>query len=85
MEIGVEITSQTMKFNMQAAFNYYKCLACLKGWLAGPQEERRFDWAVFMLNEYPKKKDWHRVRFSDEIHFGYRPDGQLRIIRQPGT
>lgn len=29
--------------------------------------------------------DWHRVRFSDEVHFGYGPEGQLRIIRKPGT
>lgn len=38
-----------------------------------------------MLNRYSKKKDWHRVRFSDEIHFGYRPEGKLRITRQSGT
>lgn len=31
MKVEAEITSQTMKYNMQAAFNYHKCIACVKG------------------------------------------------------
>ena len=38
-----------------------------------------------MLERYPEEEDWYRVRFSDEVHFGYGPEGQLRIIRKPGT
>lgn len=37
-----------------------------------------------MLEPYSKKKDWHRVQFSDEVHFGWGPQGKLFIIRQPG-
>ena len=43
------------------------------------------EFARVMLKKYPKPEDWSRVRFSDEVHFGYGPEGQLRIIRQPGT
>lgn len=81
----MNICGQTIKFNMQAAFNYHKCIACVKGWLAEAQEEKRVDWATVMLNKYSEKEDWHNVRFSDEIYFGYRFEGKLRIIRRSGT
>ena len=37
-----------------------------------------------MLERYPEPKDWYHVRFSDEIHFGFGPQGKIRIIRRPG-
>lgn len=37
-----------------------------------------------MKERYPRPKDWYRVRFSDEVNFGYDPQGKLRIIRKPG-
>ena len=37
-----------------------------------------------MLEKYSEWEDWHHVRFSDEIHFGWDPQGKLRIIRKPG-
>ena len=85
MEIGADVVGRTMHNVMSAALNYEKCLACVKGWLADPPMERRVEFAHIMLTRYPKPEQWDRVRFSDEIHFGYGPEGQLRIIRQPGT
>jgi hypothetical protein len=41
-------------------------------------------WSQFMLNKYPQPDDWHRVRFSDEVHFGWGPQGKIRIIRKSG-
>ncbi len=38
-----------------------------------------------MFKKYLKPEDWHRVRFSDEVHFGYRLEGQLQIIQRPDT
>ena len=37
-----------------------------------------------MLQKYPKASDWHSVRFSDEVHFGYGPKGRLYVTRMPG-
>jgi hypothetical protein len=37
-----------------------------------------------MLERYPRPKDWHHVRFSDEVHFGWGPQGKILIIRKPG-
>ena len=63
--------------------DYHKCLACRKGWVNEKTARRRFDWAKVMLKRYPEKFDWHNVRFSDEVHFGWGPQGKLSIIRQP--
>lgn len=36
-----------------------------------------------MLERYPKPEDWRRVRFSDEVHFGYGPNSVPLILRRP--
>ena len=36
-----------------------------------------------MLEKYPEPEDWDWVRFSDEVHFGWGPQHQLRIIPKP--
>lgn len=35
-----------------------------------------------MPETYPRPGNWHRVRFSDEVHFGYGTQDKLRIIRR---
>lgn len=85
MEVGADVVGRTMHNVLRAALNYEKCLACVKGWLADPPMDRRVEWATVMLAKYPKPEDWYSVRFSDEVHFSRGPEGQLRIIRQPGT
>ena len=85
MEVGADVVGRTMHNVLRAALNYEKCLACVKGWLADPPMQKRVEYAHIMLAKYPKPEDWYRVRFSDEVHFSYGPDGKLRIIRQPGT
>lgn len=40
--------------------------------------------AEVMKEGYVRSKDWHCVRFSDEVHFRYGPQSKLRIIRKLG-
>lgn len=47
------------------------------------QPETEKAWAEVMKERYPRPGDWYRVRFSDELHFGYDPQAKLRIIRKP--
>lgn len=54
--------------------NYHKCIACRKGWVNEHLAERRVQYATTMLQRYPEPKDWQRVRFSDEVYFGWGPD-----------
>jgi len=37
-----------------------------------------------MLKRYPEPENWHRVHFSDEVHWGVSPQGSLYITRRPG-
>jgi hypothetical protein len=37
-----------------------------------------------MLKKYPNAVDWCRVRFSDEVHCSFGPQGRLMILRRPG-
>lgn len=62
----------------------HKCLACPSGWLSPASKRNRVQYAGFMSTRYSHPKDWGRVRFSDEVHFGWGPQHQLRIIRKSG-
>lgn len=64
--------------------NYHKCKACHKGLVNERIAERRVQYATTMLQRYPEPKDWERVRFSDEVHFGWGLEGAISIIRKPG-
>jgi hypothetical protein len=64
--------------------DYWKCIACVKGYISPKAGERRVEFCQIMLSRYPDKQDWHHVRFSDESHFGVGPQGKLLIFRKPG-
>jgi hypothetical protein len=64
--------------------DYHKCIACRKGWVKQNLADERKRYAEIMLERYPTKEAWRRVRFSDEVHFGLGPQGRLMIIRKPG-
>ena len=66
------------------SMHYRKCIACKKGWVNEKPARDRKAWAEVMKQKYPEPEDWFRVRFSDEVHFCYGPQGKLRIIRKPG-
>ncbi len=83
MEASVDTCGRTIK-NVMGTMHYCKCIACNKGWVSSQMAERRKKYARKMLEKYPKPEDWDRVRFSDEVHFGWGPRGKLRIIRKPG-
>lgn len=59
--------------------SHHKCIACRKGWVNKGLAERRVQYATTMLQSYPEPKDWQRVRFSDDVHFGWGPEGAIRI------
>jgi hypothetical protein len=72
---------------IQQAMNEYgwrHCLACRKGFVSDDLAKRRKKWAKDMLEKYPDPTDWYHVRFSDEIHFSFGPQGRLMILRKPG-
>ena len=46
--------------------------------------QQREKWAGDMYAKYPKPEDWENIRFSDEVHAGYSPEGHLWIVRKRG-
>ena len=64
--------------------DYHKCLACRKGWVNESTKKKRLEYAEYWIQRYPEPKDWYLIRFSDECHYGFGPQGTLRIIRKPG-
>lgn len=64
--------------------DYWKCVACTRGWVSHDQAQRRKEYAEVMKQRYPTKEDWYLVRFSDEVHFGFGPQGKILIFRKPG-
>ena len=82
-EVGLECSGRTIQ-RVMGTMNYHKCIACRKGWVSESTAKRRFEWAIVMKERYPDDKDWFSVRFSDEVHYSYGPQGKIRIIRKPG-
>lgn len=79
LEAGVEACGWTIQRTMGTLI-YYKCVACQRVWVSKKLAERRQEYARIMLERYPEPHDWDHVRFSDEVHFGYGPQGKLMII-----
>lgn len=83
-EVGLDSSGQTIRRTM-GSMDYYCCIACKKGWCNPKLAERRLEFARTMLEKYPHWHDWKHVRFSDEVHFGFGPEGKVHIIRKAGT
>jgi hypothetical protein len=82
-EVGLDLSGRTIRRAL-GTMKYHKCIACRKGWVNKATAEKRVEHSRIMLEKYPDVDDWKYVRFSDEVHFGWGPQGKLRIIRKPG-
>ncbi|KAN0101622.1 MBOAT, membrane-bound O-acyltransferase family domain containing protein [Hyaloscypha variabilis] len=60
------------------------CVACRKTFLSPAAKRACVKWAKDMLAKYPEPKDWYHVRFSDEVHFAFGPQGRIYILRRHG-
>lgn len=82
-EASLDVRGDTIQFWM-GTMEYHKCIACKKGWCNGKTKKWRKEHAEYWLPRYPTPEDWRHIRFSDECHYGYGPQGKLRIIRKSG-
>ena len=83
-ELNLDVHSTTLQRTMRDALGYGKHKAALKEYLSPRTKEARNKWAHDMHTKYPEPWHWHRVRFTDEFHAGFGPEGQLWIIRKRG-
>lgn len=82
-ECGTAAKGSTLRTHMQQ-HGYRRCVACRKGWVSNGLRERRVKFAKLLLARFPHPEDWKRVRFSDEVHFSFGPQGRMYIIRKRG-
>ena len=55
-----------------------------KTWCSADHAQKRVQWAKSALRKRPDPEDWYNIRFSDECHYGYGPQGRTYVIRKPG-
>ena len=82
-EANLDVSGKTIRRAM-GTMEYHKYLACRKGWVNEKGKKRRKEYAEYWLPLYEQPEDWDPIRFSDECHYGFGPQGTLRIIRKPG-
>ena len=83
IEAGLDVSGRTLQRHM-VHMGYRRCLACRKGWVTAEVAAGRVEFATRMLAKYPDPEDWYHVRFSDEVHLGYGPQGRIYVTRKPG-
>ena len=81
--VTLECNPRTLHRTM-GTLGYRRCLLCGLTWVQKRTREKRVDFARRMLEAYPQPQDWHFVRFSAELHFGFGLDGKMRLLPRPG-
>ena len=84
-EVNTDVTARTMQSTVQEALNINKHVANYKEELDEKPKGRRVDCSTTMKDCYSEQDNWKHVRFSDEVHCGYGPQGKDLILRKPGT
>ena len=83
-ECNLDCSAKTLKREMHH-LDWWKCIACRKSWTSPSHVKRRVEWAQDALFLRPNPEDWDNVRFSDEMHTGFGPQGRVYVTRKPGT
>lgn len=82
--LQIECTKRTLHRTM-GTLGYRRCLGCGRGWVNKRVRERRVQWARRMLEAFADNgESWKKVRFGGELHFGFGPDGAMRVVPRPG-
>ncbi|KAK3291257.1 uncharacterized protein B0H64DRAFT_436110 [Chaetomium fimeti] len=80
--LDIEVSARTVCRALRE-LNFRKCIACEKQYRSTQSKENRVEYSRIMLERYPEAGDWYYVRFSDECHFGWGPQGKIWVLRRP--
>lgn len=64
--------------------DWRKCIACDKSWTSKRHTSERIKAASRALLLRPNPENWEDIRWSDECHFSFGPEGKHKIIRKSG-
>lgn len=82
-QFGLDVSAQTLRIAMSKR-SFFTFIATDKPYINEALAAKRVEFAKLMLAQYPQPEDWRHVRFSDEVHFGWGPEGKQLIIRRKG-
>lgn len=83
-ELDLNVAPKTLRRTINKALDYGKYDAAIKEALSERTKGDRWIWADNALVIRPTVEHWKTVRFSDEMHAGFGPEGQPKIIRKRG-
>ncbi len=81
-ELDLPVAPITLRRTLNKALNYGKYDADIKEALSERTKHDRYVWANNALAIRPTIEHWKNVRFSDEMHAKFGPEGRLKIIRK---
>ena len=82
-QFGFDISWQTLRSRLhKRGYGFFKSVSFEM--IDSDLAKYRVRWCEIMLKRYPKKEDWYQVRWSDETHFGWGPQGPKLILRKKG-
>ena len=82
-QFGFEIHWKTFKGRLQER-GYFIFKSVSFKWIDSELAEYRVRWCELMIKKYPNKEDWYHIRWSDETHFGWGPEGSKGVLRKRG-
>jgi hypothetical protein len=83
IEANVPGSGRTLRREFKTR-GYRRCIACRRRIVSQKVAEARVKYAREMLTKYATPEDWRNVRFSEEVHLRFGPEGRIYVIRKPG-
>ena len=83
-QFGFDVDARTLRSAM-APRGYFTFIPASKPYIDDEKAALRQSWAKHMLEKHPRPEDWYHIRFSDEVDFGWGPEGRSLIIRRRGN
>lgn len=80
--LDIQCSGETIRRAMKTR-DFRICISCQKQYVSPQLAATREEHSRRMLEKYPDPADWRHIRFTDEIHLGYGPQGTVYICRRP--
>ncbi|KAK4096906.1 hypothetical protein N658DRAFT_501080 [Parathielavia hyrcaniae] len=80
--LDIDVSGRTVRRALRE-LNFRCCIACERQYRSQASKDNQVEYSRAMLEQYPEPKDWYHVRFSDECHFGWGPQGKIWVLRRP--
>ena len=81
--LGKEVSAATLRREIQT-LDYYRCVFCNRYYMNAELTRERVEYCHATLAQRPLPENWEPVRFCEEVHATWGPNGESRVFRRPG-